>query len=402
MGALQEPDRRAIGAIAFGHFTVDLCQGVVPALIPFLVAAGTVSLGAAGGLVFAVSACSSLVQPLFGAFADRASWRGLMPASLVLTGACLALGVSAGTYGATFALLLLCGIGVAAFHPEAARGMHRAAGRRRALAMSVFSVGGALGYAAAPVAVAALLGRAGWDGLWLLLVPVALSAALLLVGVRREPEAVARARAAAVRPADDWVGFGVLCVCVVTRSIVFFGMNTFLSVYMMRHWHYSPEAASWVTTQFLLAGIVGNLAGGALADRLGRRAVARAGFGLALACLPLVLLAPDAGRAVWAAMAVSVAFFASSAPLIVLGQEYLPNRVGTASGVTIGLAVSVGGMVAPLLGRLADRAGVEAVLLALGGVLAAAALAALAMPRPPVALDNPAPLSQIDPADPAT
>jgi FSR family fosmidomycin resistance protein-like MFS transporter len=51
-----------------------------------------------------------------------------------------------------------------------------------------------------------------------------------------------------------------------------------------------------------------------------------------------------------------------------MGQEYLPNRIGMASGVTLGLAIGLGGLAAPLLGALADAHGLETAL-AVAGVL---------------------------------
>jgi MFS transporter, FSR family, fosmidomycin resistance protein len=95
-------NRRAIALLAAGHFLTDLCQGTVPALLPFLVMERHFSYTAAASLVFAISASSSVVQPLFGQVADRLALAWLLPASILLTGAGLALGAQA----TTFALVL--------------------------------------------------------------------------------------------------------------------------------------------------------------------------------------------------------------------------------------------------------------------------------------------------------
>jgi FSR family fosmidomycin resistance protein-like MFS transporter len=72
----------------------------------------------------------------------------------------------------------------------------------------------------------------------------------------------------------------------------------------------------------------------------------------------------------------------SQAATIVLGQEYLPNRLGVASGVTLGLGVSVGGMFTPVLGRIADHYGLHAAILAIGALTALALIIGLFMPDP--------------------
>jgi FSR family fosmidomycin resistance protein-like MFS transporter len=103
--------------------------------------------------------------------------------------------------------------------------------------------------------------------------------------------------------------------------------------------------------------------------------------------LPVLLMANEGGWAIAALIFLAVAFFTPSGLLVVLGQGYLPNRIGIASGVTLGLAVSVGGMVAPALGVLADRQGVASVLLVVEVVLSAAVLVSFLLPkapRPPV------------------
>ena len=64
---------------------------------------------------------------------------------------------------------------------------------------------------------------------------------------------------------------------------------------------------------------------------------------------------------VFAALA-GAATIATFAVTIVMGQEYLPGRIGVASGVTIGLSIGLGGVGAPLLGiLLADAHGLRAV-----------------------------------------
>jgi FSR family fosmidomycin resistance protein-like MFS transporter len=226
----------------------------------------------------------------------------------------------------------------------------------------------------------------GRIGTLLLLLPTGLLAVLLgsqfsvLAGA---PPSTGAKESHSGQRQDSWAGFLVLSLVTICRSIVFAGFNTFLALYWMSHWAATPSTGVTVLGLFLGAGLCGTLLGGRLADSLGHRAVLRAGFGTAVILLPVLLMVTDRLSAIVVLIFLAVAFFTPSGLLVVLGQGYLPNRVGTASGVTLGLAVSVGGMVAPALGVLADRQGVESVMLVVEAVLFVAVLLSFTLPRAP-------------------
>ena len=96
-----------------------------------------------------------------------------------------------------------------------------------------------------------------------------------------------------------------------------------------------------------------------MADRFGYRIVAIAGFVVLMILLPLFALADSPTQAMLLLVPIGLVFSAPTGPLVVLGQGYLPNRVGLASGVTLGLAFSFGGIMMPLLGSIADHHGLR-------------------------------------------
>ncbi len=375
-------NRRAIALLSVGHFMIDLCQGVVPALAPFLVEGRGFSNAAAAGLVFAISATSSVVQPVFGQLADRLAMAWLLPASIALSGAALAVGAQAPSYPAVLLAFGLSGLGVAAFHPEAARKANLASGERRTTGMSFFSIGGGIGFALAPAVTLALVQHRGTSGLLMLLFPTALIAGLFLSrlgsasGQLHHKEGAKRS----LHGRDDWRAFGILSGATVIRSIVFYGLNTFLALYFMGRWGQTAAEASRASVVFLGTSIVGTLLGGWMADRFGRREVIRIGFTGGAVLLALFWSTSDRTWAMALLAPLAVFLFLPTSVLVVLGQEYLPNRVGLASGMTLGLAVSVGGMCAPLLGRLGDRHGMGVVVTVLLVLLAAAAVQTVALP----------------------
>lgn len=380
-------DRRCVSVLATGHLCIDLCQGAVPALLPFLIAERHLSYAAAASLVLATSLASSVIQPVFGSLADRFAAPWFMPAGLLIAGVGLSGAGLADNFWLIVLSMMVSGIGVAVFHPEAARWMNLVAGQKRATAMSIFSVGGNLGFAIGPLLTTSLLLMFGLPGAALLLVPlVAISVVLVLTFPRflsYHRRVVKRDKQAAHAEANAWGAFLLLTVAIICRSIVFYGINTFLPLYWIAVLHQSKSAGSLALTILLSAGAVGTLLSGRLADRYGRRVVILVGFA-ALAPLLLAFVTLGALNVLLSLallLPIGLALFAPASVMVVMGQEYLPAYIGTASGVTLGLAVSVGGITTPFFGHIADLYGVHASLVGLIFVSLAAVGVTLVLPR---------------------
>jgi FSR family fosmidomycin resistance protein-like MFS transporter len=379
-------DRRAISLLSAGHACVDLCQGAIPALLPALIAAQHLSYAAAAGLVFAATAASSVIQPLFGHFADRLQIPWLMPVGVLIAGSGLALASVAPGYWLIALCMCTSGIGVAAYHPEAARVTHYIAGNRKATGMSMFSVGGNIGFALGPLMMTALLVVSGLKGTPAIMVPLGATALLLFLSARRMSvvrEETLIQNKTEERRSDAWWPFFRLTSALTCRSMVFYGLNTFLPLYWIVVLHQSQAAGGIALSVLLLVGLSGTLLGGRLADRYGRRLVVLTALGMLAPSLLLFPLVSPRSPVLAVAMLVplGLALFAPTSVMIVMGQEYLPNRVGTASGVTLGLAVSVGGIAAPVLGRVADVYGLPIMLASLASLAFVGFGCACTLPR---------------------
>src|SRR5829696_4219165 len=359
----RDVDARSMSAISGGHAFVDLCQGVVPALLPFFVARRGFSYAEASALVLAATISSSIIQPLFGVLSDRrpASW--LLPAGILLAGAGVSVAGLTQSYGLTFAAIAASGVGVAAYHPEASRFANYVSGPRRATGMSLFAVGGNAGFALGPVVVTPLVLAFGLGGtIWILVPSLAMTGALLLAGPRlRGFRSHAARRIAASAGHDEWGAFARLVTVIALRSWAFFGLVTFVPLYFTGVLGTSTGAGNAALTAMLAGGAVGTLIGGPLADRFGRRPVLIGSLLSVAPAIGLFLLAgPVVGTILLALVgAVTICTFAVTT---VMGQELLPRRIGLASGVTLGLSIGAGGIGAALLGVLADAAGLTAAL----------------------------------------
>jgi FSR family fosmidomycin resistance protein-like MFS transporter len=338
----------------------------VPALIPFLIAQRGYSYGAAGALLLAVTVGSSIIQPLFGAVSDRLSLSWLMPVGVALAAVGIAGAGVTHTFALTAAVVAVGGIGVAAFHPEGARYANYASGtRRRGTGMSLFSVGGNAGFALGPVLITPAVLALGLSGTVIVAVLPALAAVVLALETPRlRQRAAAAASAGRGEPLtdDEWGPFARLTGVVSVRSGVYFGLQSFAPVWLIHHFGASEAAGNAALAAMLLAGAVGTLVGGRLVDRIGRRPVLVGTIVLQVPLLLAFVLAPGGVLAGVLLAAIGFVTVMSFSVTVVMGQEYLPRRLGIASGVTLGFAIGVGGVAAALLGMLADAAGLSAVM----------------------------------------
>ncbi|MFD7863550.1 MFS transporter [Streptomyces sp. NPDC059783] len=342
-----------ITLLSVGHACVDLYQGAVAALIPYFVSERDYSYAVASGIVLAASLLSSVAQPVFGALTDRWAMPWLLPVSTLLGGVGIGLSGLGGSYGLTLFFVAVSGIGVAAYHPESAR-VARLVTRGSHSGMGWFSLGGNIGFALAPLFVAAAIGHGSLRWTPVLVLP-ALAGTALCVPVLRAlagPATGAAARAVP-RSADDVPSFLRLSLAVVFRSVVFTGLSTFISLYATQRTGGGATAGTIALFLLFLGGAVGSVVGGSLAERFDRVQVSRWSYLLSIAAVAGVVWVPGPALHLFVALT-SAGLYVPFSLQVTLGQDYLPSRVGTASGVTLGLTVSIGGLVSPLLGHLAD------------------------------------------------
>jgi MFS transporter, FSR family, fosmidomycin resistance protein len=374
----------AIAPLTLGHLGTDLAQGALPALLPYLATRFDLSYLQVGVLVLCSTVANSIVQPIFGHWSDRRGATWLLPAGPLAAGVGIGLLAIAPSYPAAIACVIVSGIGVAAYHPEATKHAAWIARDRPATAMSLFSIGGNLGVALGPLAAGFAAAHYGLHGAALLVIPAALVAALMLASLRQLAlDGVAgEARAAAGTAPARVRELVILLWAVAARGYVYTGLVSFIPLLEERVRHQSADHGSRVLTILLGAGAAGTLVFGPLADRVGRQRMLFWSFVL---CVPAtaVYLADD-GVLGLAGLAVAGACLVSSFGVtIVLSQEYLPGRMGMAAGLSIGLSIGLGGIAAICVGALADTFGLGAALWTTPAGAVAGALLTLLLPSDP-------------------
>ncbi len=381
-------DRAGLSILTVAHLVNDVNQSVLPVMIPWLVSHRGLNLALAASLVLAMNLLSSVVQPLFGYISDKRSVAWVIPVAIVVATAGTALIGLAPNLPLMYVGAVISGIGVAAFHPEGSRFSNYFAGKKRASGMSLFTVGGYLGFAAGPIITTPLILLFGLPGVAFLLLPAIAVAIVIWRELPRFEAVRSAAHHAHTERAgkDDWRAFSIMTGVVALRSMTFLAAVTFTPIFAMRVAHVNAQLGSLALTFLLLGGAIGTMYGGRLADRIDRRRVVVLSLvlttvfslGLALAGFYapfFVAIAP-------LALGFGIALGLSAGVLVVIGQEYLPRHIGIASGVTLGLANTIGGLAAPMFGVIGDAHGLVAIYATIAFFALLAFLGSFAMPKP--------------------
>lgn len=376
-----EIDRRAMAALSGGHMSVDFASGMIPALLPFVAVKFDLSYAHAALLMLCVTVSSSVVQPLFGLWSDRRGALWMIPAGVALAGTGAGLASVSPSYGLVLACVCASGIGIAAFHPEGAKFAAYASGRRRASGMSYFNIGGNSGYALGGIVATPLVVWLGLEGGLIAALPL-LAAALVLTRLLPSLRPLRQAHGSrAHTTGDDRHGaMALLGIVIGLRAVAFFALLTFVPLWMVSQGS-SEAAGNHMLSLMLLAGAVGTLVVGPLADRVGlRRTLLISQVLLPPLMLTFIYVGGVAGAV--SLMLVGVCVIGTLAVTMVLSQLYLPRHVGVASGLSVGLAMGLGGVAAVALGAVADAVDLQVALTV--GALApiAGIVACLLLPAP--------------------
>ncbi|MDH5159673.1 MFS transporter [Heyndrickxia oleronia] len=359
-------------AIGAGHFFNDSIQAVVPAMFPILEKTLSLSYSQIGWIAFVVNMTSSVMQPVFGLYADKRPRPFLLPLGMFMSMlGLIGFGLSPNFY------IILCsvffiGIGSAVFHPEGSRVAYMAAGEKRGLAQSIYQVGGNFGQSLAPVFTALIFYPFGQKGILSFTFVAAMGIILLIFvskwyqqqisfGAQIKKKIVASTTKQRIHP--KLIGAMILLVFIVfARSWYSAGISNFYQFYLIEDYGISIQGAQIYIFIFMIAGVIGTFLGGPLADRFGKRniilfsLVGAAPLAMMLPYVPLFLVIP---------MFFLIGFIITSSfsVTVVYAQELMPNKIGMVSGLIVGLAFGMGAIGSVLYGNLADLFSIKFVMI---------------------------------------
>jgi MFS transporter, FSR family, fosmidomycin resistance protein len=353
---------RGLILLSLGHLVADLNQGILPTIMPFLKESLDFSYAMVGTIILFSNLTSSVVQPIFGYLSDRKSLPGFLPLGCFMAALGMAFIGFAGSYWQVLLLVVLSGLGVAIYHPQGWRNANFFAGEKKATGMSIFAIGGNLGFALGPLLATILVKNLSLKGSPFFLLPGGIMAGIFALstfwrvkrtglGKKVTSASTVEAVRSAIRP------LSLLLAMITLRSWAHMGLLIFIPFYYISYMKGDPIHAGQLLFAFLTAGVFGTLLGGPLADRYGHKKIILVSLGLSCPLLVFFLLSSGVWSYFWLFLAGCVLVLSFSVSMV-MGQSFMPHHVATASGLMLGLAFGTGGLGAALLGLLADRFGV--------------------------------------------
>lgn len=345
------------------HCINDFGQGSLAALIPFFITNFGLNYYQSAFIIFCNTVVASIAQPILGYAADR--WRvpWFIPVGFSVTLVSISAIAIATSYEMILALSLLAGVGAALFHPEAALLVNRTQSHELGNAMGRFAVGGSAGFALGPL-IAGGVYVFGGQFLWVFTIIALLGVLLYLYAFMGEGEADTddtadtgnrESRSKVLSTAtNDWASFGKLFFVIASRSILFSVLAIFIPILYITVINGEASASSLALTAYFAMGAVLTYMGGALSDRLGFLKTVRLGNLIFLPSVLVFIFVSNIWGFFGAMIPMAFGVFSQYGPITVLGQKYLAKNAGFASGITLGLGITLGGLVAPYVGHLAD------------------------------------------------
>jgi FSR family fosmidomycin resistance protein-like MFS transporter len=362
----QKIDYRALTLLSMGHMVADITSGALPAMLPFLKEALGLTYAMAGTIILVSNIMSSVIQPAFGYLTDRKSLLWFLPLGSFCAALFLALVGWASSYALVLVMVIFSGLGVAIYHPEGWRVANYFAGEKKATGMSIFGVGGNLGFAFGPLMATVFITNLGLKGSTLFVLPGAVIAGIFLFSRFWRVDTTAIKKKAPSGPALEalrkaFYPMSLLLGMIMFRSWTHIGMLTFIPFFYINYMKGDPMVAGNLLFAFLAAGVAGTFIGGPLADRFGHKRIVLFSLGGSFPLFVLFLLSSGVWSFIWLTLAGLILIFSFSVSMV-MGQSFMPQNVGLASGLILGLSFGMGGIGAAVLGLFADIWGVPTTL----------------------------------------
>lgn len=379
----QNQGRRYSYLMMIAHLCDDLNQGALVAVIPFLVLHNGYSYAEVTALLLASNAASAIIQPLFGWLGDKKPRPWLMAAGIFLAGIGMAgVGVLP-NYPLIMASAMLSGIGVAMFHPEGGRLGNLTAGEQKGKGMSIFAVGGKLGFTFGPLVATAAITLWGLPGTLIFIIPSTLCAAILL----SQNKALLSYSNPDKQSSDDslyqdnWVGFGFVMGAISCRSIMYYAFLSFIPLFLVYNLGQEEAFASSVISLFALVCAVGTIASGWAGQLLGAKKLIIVSY--ACVAIEVVIFAFNGSLIVALILIALLALTCdiSYPSAVAMGQSFVPHHLGMASGLSFGVMVCIGGLMTPVFGLIGDYFGLQVVMLCVTAIALLGIIITLFIPK---------------------
>lgn len=260
------------------------------------------------------------------------------------------------------------GVGSSVLHPESSKVARLASGGAKGMAQSIFQIGGNVGRAIGPVAVALIVIPHGQGSIrWFALLAVVAIWLLAKIGSWYKKQIALYGRSKSKYDMENVSRLSrhqiisallVLLVLMFSKDFYTANLQSYLTFYMIDKFGLSVTASQYVLFAYLVSTAIGLLIGGEVGDRYGRKYVIWVSI---LGSSPFALLLPYCNLTWTIVLVILVGMVMSSAmsAILVYATELLPGNVGMISGAFFGLAFGLGGIGSAIFGWLADYSSIQ-------------------------------------------
>lgn len=363
-----------LSLLTLSHMFNDTLQSVIPAIYPLLKNSLALTFTQIGLITLVYQLSSSLFQPVIGIFTDKHPQPYSLPIGMTLS----MIGVISLALATHFTHVLLAvfftGLGSSIFHPEASRLAYLASGGKHGLAQSIFQVGGNFGSSIGPLIALWIITPYGQKNVgWLAII------ALLGIGIMlfiskwyKENLILFKSKNKTVKNSVDGnqikntslpkskvvSAIGILLILVFSKYVYMASLTSYYTFYLINKFGVSIDDAQLYLFIFLFAIAAGTIIGGPVGDRIGRKYVIW--FSI-LGTAPFALLMPYANLTWTCILSIIIGLILSSAfsAILIYAQELVPGKVGLIGGLFFGLAFGIAGIASAILGKIADKTGIQ-------------------------------------------
>jgi MFS transporter, FSR family, fosmidomycin resistance protein len=356
---------RILLALTLVHFTGDLYSSFISPLFPLFIEKLGLSLTQVGIVAGTSRLLAFIVQPSVGYLADRYQTRTFILGGLLLTVVFIPLSGIAANFWLLLFLVALGSTGSSMFHPSVTGMIPLYAGANAGMSMSVFNTGGTLSFAVGPIFITWYTAAFGLDALpWTMAFGLLVAGWLYFVVPPPVSEGLqSRGFFGSLKESlgDVWKPLSLIWLTMVLRAIVGQSLLTFIPVYYVQR-GYSLVSAGVIFSLFVLAGTLSGLLAGYISDRVGYKPIFFTAHLLMTPALILLFYLP--GFWIFPGAFMAGFFVLATLPLgVVMAQKLAPKGRSMVASLMMGFAFGLGGMVSPLIGKLADIYSIRAVLM---------------------------------------
>lgn len=362
-------NKKAIVWLCGGHFINDIYTGVLNPIMPFIAAKIGITMAIATIILTVSHIFSSLLQPLFGYFADNIVKRSFIFWGLILSSIFIPLSALAPNPFILVLFIIFGSIGSSLFHPQALGFVSKFADKENTgKAMAVFVAMGTLGYSFGPIISSAITQFLGMPRMPLMTILGILWALLMFAFVPKlslsEPVISKIDFKTAFKRILTNRKLNILNVIAMLKTMIMSACFILLP-FLWKNMGYKPFYIGMALFMFIFAGGIGSLISSNLEKRIGAANVFYISMISTLPLMILFILTCSSHPAISLVIFVVMGFITMMATPVtmVMAQNVLPEYKSIISGFINGFSWGIVAIAMSLLGFIAEKFGITNVLL---------------------------------------